>query len=143
MRGESSHVRRSCREFKQQRKLFQPKILELIYSSNSHVTHTQCFFPLAMVTPKPQCLVFHWPQFTPMNCPFFIGYCFTPTYSVFSENHSGDFLHSQMYLSKHPLCSITSAGQSDISVLTLLILCMYVNNTRWFNTSVGHGDILQ
>ena len=70
-----------------------------------------------MVMPTPRFLVFHWPQFTPMHFPFFIGYCFTPTYCVFSDNHSVDFLHSWMYLSKHPLRSSTSAGQGDIPVL--------------------------
>ena len=141
---ESSHIQRSCRELKQQQELLQPQILELILSSNSHVTHTQCFFPLAMVTPTPHFLVFHWLQFTPMHCPFFIGYCFTPSYCMYSHNRSVDFLHGRVYLSKHPLCSTTSVGQGDIPVIILSILstngCMY-HNIRQPTAPDGHGDI--
>ena len=141
----SSHIRRSCREFKQQQELLQPQILELILSSNSHMTHMPCFFPLAMVMPMPYFHVFHWPQFTPMHCLFFISYCFTPTYCMCSDNHAVNFLHGQMYPSKHPLCSTTSSGQGDILVLTLLILstarCIYHNIHRP-TTPAGHSDIL-
>ena len=79
-----------------------------------------------------------------MHCLFFIGYCFTPTYNVFSDNHSVDFLHSQVYLLKYPLFSTTSAGQGDVPVLTLSILltarCIYPN-TCWPIKPAGHGDI--
>ena len=75
-----------------------------------------------MVMPMPHILVFHWPLFMLMNCSFFIGYYFTPTYCMCSNINSVDFLHGWTYLSKHPLCSTTPAGQSDILVLTLFIL---------------------
>ena len=101
------------------------------------MTYTQRFFSLAIVTPTPHFLVFRWPQFTPMHCPFFIGYYFTPTYCVFSV----DFFHGWM----HPLCSTISAGQGDIPVLSWFYQRpdMSVNNFPQFNTSADHGDILR
>ena len=107
------------------------------------MTHTQCFFPLVMLTPTPH-FVFYWPQFTPMHCPFFMGYSFMPTYCLCPDNHSVDFLLDRMNLSKHPLCSTTSAGQDDIPVLTLLVLSTagYIyHNIRRPTTLAGYGDI--
>ena len=67
----------------------------------------------------------------PMHCSFFIGYCFTPTtYSMFPNNHSVDFFHVRMYLSKYPLCSTTCGGQDDIPVLTLLI---FINDRMYLS----------
>ena len=57
---------------------------------NSHVTGSNSFFSLVMITPTSHFFVFHWLQFTSMCCLFPIGYLPKVTYCVFPGSH---FIH--------------------------------------------------
>ena len=99
---------------------------------NPHMTSAIAFFSLVIITPMSHFFVFHLLQFMSMCCLFPISYLPKPT------SMGGCICH-------HSPSSITSTGQRDIPIITLLIL----SSARWScqqhplrSTPAGHVNIL-
>ena len=92
---------------------------------NYYVNCSNSSFSLVMVTPTSHFFVFHWLQFTSMCYLFPIGYLPKPT------SMGGCICHQSPSLT-------VSIGQSDIPIITLLILslagwsCQHIS---WYNNT--------